>query len=745
MGSIVVALIAVSQVNFLLFHVLVELFAVFVGLICFLVPWRMHRFQPNDFFLFLGCGYLGVSFLDLFHALSYKGMGIFAGNDPNYPTQLWLAARYLEAVVLLASPVFVRRHLDPALILALVCTVSGALLLAIATGVFPDAFVEGQGLTSYKVWSEYSIIFLLGAAGFHFFRKRHFFTRYTLHRIYVSILLTAVAEFCFTLYADVYGISNVAGHLFKLISFWIVLDTIFATSVEQPVRALDEILWGTNVGSWEWNLQTREARYNDRWAQILGYDLRDLQPVTHATLTAHCHPEDLERSDRIMQQCLSGELPHYHCEARMRHRDGHWVWVLIRGKIVERSSGGAPIRMSGTLSDISVVKGLEQKVLLNLARFESLIETAPVGIMTIDEDLRISLCNARAAETFDSTVQELRGARIETLIPETLRSRHAALMKGFVAGPDRTIAMSDWRLVRGLGRQGREFPMLAYLRKLTVGETRLTTFVCQDMTEIQERENRLAEILERSIEERRRAEDANAAKTAFLANASHELRTPLNAIIGFAEFLELESSQRIPAERRNEYIGLIKESGHDLLGIVNDLIDLARIESERAEISIEPVAIADLFDAVLKTFSVAMQEKSVAVDCMPGEVEHVRCDRRSTKQGLLNIFSNALKYAPPHSTIRLSVRYGSGETVIAVEDEGAGIEESVLDHVGEPFLRGQSPEVRSTSGSGLGLAVTSQMMRNQGGRLSIARRASGRGTIAALHLPDAPPDGPAAA
>ena len=99
-------------------------------------------------------------------------------------------------------------------------------------------------------------------------------------------------------------------------------------------QRLDEIIWGTSAGTWEWNVQTGETRFNERWAEIIGYTLDELGPVSIDTWLAYCHPEDLEKSDAALQSTFRGETDHYQCECRMRHKDGSWVWVLDRGKVV---------------------------------------------------------------------------------------------------------------------------------------------------------------------------------------------------------------------------------------------------------------------------------------------------------------------------------------------------------------------------------------------------------------------------
>lgn len=127
-------------------------------------------------------------------------------------------------------------------------------------------------------------------------------------------------------------------------------------------QRLREIIFGTNVGTWEWNLQTGKAVYNDRWAEIIGYTLAELEPTTTKTWEGLAHPDDVKRSDEKLQEVFAGHKTAYDCEIRMRHKDGHWVWVLDRGRVVEWSRDGKPLRMSGTHSDITQLKQTEEEV-----------------------------------------------------------------------------------------------------------------------------------------------------------------------------------------------------------------------------------------------------------------------------------------------------------------------------------------------------------------------------------------------
>lgn len=157
-------------------------------------------------------------------------------------------------------------------------------------------------------------------------------------------------------------------------------------------RRLGAIIEGTDVGTWEWNTQTGETIFNERWAEIIGYRLEELEPTTEATWRTHAHPDDLQRSDALLQAHFSGESAYYECEARMRHRDGHWVWVLSRGKVASWTADGHPEWMYGTHQEITERKE-EQRRTTRMAYIDSLTELPNRRLL--DERLESALALAR--------------------------------------------------------------------------------------------------------------------------------------------------------------------------------------------------------------------------------------------------------------------------------------------------------------------------------------------------------------
>jgi hypothetical protein len=244
---IFIGLYAISVYSFLLFHSLVEIFSIFVAFSIFLIAWNTRGFIENNYLSLLGIAYLFVGGIDLLHTLSYKGMGVFPGEDANTATQFWIAARYLESLSLFAFPFFIRRKIDLYRTFAVYFVASSALVASVFLGYFPDCFIEGVGLTPFKKGSEYviSAILLTTIALIH--QNREAFEPRTRLLLTASIALTIGAEMAFTFYVSVYGLSNLIGHFFKLTSFYLIYKAITETSFIRPYESLFRNLKGSEV------------------------------------------------------------------------------------------------------------------------------------------------------------------------------------------------------------------------------------------------------------------------------------------------------------------------------------------------------------------------------------------------------------------------------------------------------------------------------------------------------------------
>lgn len=239
-GALVLGgLFLTSLYSYLLFHSFAETFSIIVASGIFMVAWNAREFLDDHLLLWLGIASLFVAGLDLVHMLAYAGMGVFPRGGANLPTQLWLAARFLQAGALLAAPAFLTRRLDPWLTFLLGGALTSLLLAAIfAWGIFPDAYVEPAGLTPFKKASEVAICLVLAAAIWSLARKRHLLHPDVFRLLVASMGTTIASEIAFTAYVHTYGALNLLGHLLKIVAFYLLYKATIETALLKPYGLL---------------------------------------------------------------------------------------------------------------------------------------------------------------------------------------------------------------------------------------------------------------------------------------------------------------------------------------------------------------------------------------------------------------------------------------------------------------------------------------------------------------------------
>ncbi|MBL0918476.1 MAG: CHASE domain-containing protein, partial [Hydrogenophaga sp.] len=376
------------------------------------------------------------------------------------------------------------------------------------------------------------------------------------------------------------------------------LEAALAQQATERVR-LQSILQGTNVGTWEWNLQTGECRFNERWAAMIGHDYDELRPDTVQAWIDHIHPDDLAVATEQLQRHFRRDTDFYECEARMRHADGHWVWVLNRGQVRSWTTDGEPEWMYGTQQDISARKANEQQ-----------------------------------------------------------------------------------------------------LREAT-----------------------------------RAAEAASQSKSAFLANMSHEIRTPLNAVLGVAHLLAdspLSNDQRA-------LLGKAQAAGRSLLGIINDVLDLAKIEAGEMRLADEPFALCELLREVESVYAVQAGDKGLTLTLRvdPAVPPAVQGDPARLRQVLVNLVGNALKFTHTGGVHIAASVHGDAAAPrlrLSVRDSGIGIAPDQQARLFQPFTQADETTTRRFGGTGLGLSIVRRLVDLMAGQVGLDS-APGQGSDFWLSIP----------
>jgi two-component system, cell cycle sensor histidine kinase and response regulator CckA len=415
-----VFLIIVAQFSFLAFHTLAELFSIVISFTLFTFALSTHILSRNNFLLFLACGYFWIGGLDLVHTLVYTGMNVFMEGNGNSAVQFWLSARYGEALLLLAAPFAATRRQNGYRLTALFGFIAVGLTGLILSGYFPTGFVPGKGLTDFKIYSEYLIDLILALALVALFRREHGISRDEKFLIAASIVLTMCAEIAFTFYVSVFGLSNLAGHLFKIFSFWMIFQAVVISNLRTPYAALQasegkfrRLFDNAEVSIWNEDLSAVYRELN-RLRQDGVHDLREhlessnsvareladmvkAVQVNQATLElfgAETEEEflnwsnnrfgDIETKIFIDAACAIWDRKRiFRSEAEMRTLDGRVIHVIVSFPIPETENGFHSVPVS--IIDITQNRRAEETQRRLATAIDGVAET--VSIYDADDKL----------------------------------------------------------------------------------------------------------------------------------------------------------------------------------------------------------------------------------------------------------------------------------------------------------------------------------------------------------------------
>ncbi|MFA5479809.1 MAG: histidine kinase dimerization/phospho-acceptor domain-containing protein, partial [Candidatus Muiribacteriota bacterium] len=366
----------------------------------------------------------------------------------------------------------------------------------------------------------------------------------------------------------------------RIVRMQVATDITDMKDYEQTLKIekekLANILTGTGAGTWEWYVQTGQTEFNERWAEIIGYKLEEISPVSIKTWENFTNPDDFKKCAESLQKHFSGETEYYEAEMRMKHKNGQWIWVYDRGKVIEWDEDGNPLKMYGTHLDIDEIKKNQNKlVLLN----QQLIEA-----------------------------------------------------KNYAE------------------------------------------------------------------ENARKANAANQAKSEFLANMSHEIRTPMNAVIGFTDILnytKLDDTQR-------NYLSTIRRAGNNLLDLINDILDFAKIEAGKIELEPEKVDIYEFCEQIVDIFRYQVKSKEIELmlNMNFNIPRFIYVDVVRLRQILVNILGNALKFTKKGEVevkvdlISENKTTGEAELDFSVRDTGIGIPQNKIDMIFEAFIQADGSTTR---------------------------------------------------
>ncbi|NTV89295.1 MAG: PAS domain S-box protein [Clostridiales bacterium] len=470
---------------------------------------------------------------------------------------------------------------------------------------------------------------------------------------------------------------------------------------------LSNILEGTNVGTWEWNIQTGGVEVNERWAEIIGYAPDELSPVSSKSWSDLVHPDDIGECGLLLQKHFDKEQAFYEFSYRMKHKDGHWVWVSDKGRVNKRTEDGSPLLMSGTHQDIT----REKQDTAELKIWADIFKNAQWGIAVPSiADMKFSLMNQAFADMHGYSVEELVSMPvIEVFAPQIRNEIPALFAKVYEQGH---LVFESLHVKR----DGTVFPVMidATAKKDDHGVELFRVVNVQDITERKKMEAELLAAKDNS-------DTANKAKSLFLANMSHEIRTPMNGIIGMANLLQYTAL----TEEQTDMLTTIKISSERLLQIINDILDLSKIDSGKLEFSFEPLDLFEMIETEGRMFKSLAQKKGIEYDFsidkeVPGIII---ADKTRLSQITFNLIGNAIKFTN-EGRVELSVKSkkmggSKAELTFAISDTGIGIKEEEVEKLFHRFTQLDTSLTKKYKGTGLGLAISKSLVEQMDGRISV--------------------------
>jgi two-component system, cell cycle sensor histidine kinase PleC len=510
---------------------------------------------------------------------------------------------------------------------------------------------------------------------------------------------------------------------------------------------IDTALNRGRCGLWDWDLGRGRIFWSHSMFDILGLDARD-DLMTFGEISALVHPADIKLYELAVQLADSRRSA-IDRAFRMRHASGDWVWLRARCELVQHP-GAAGAHVIGIAVDITEQKHLEEATATANVRLRDAIESISEAFVVWDAANRLVLCNSKfqslhglpdravvPGTPYEAVVSAGSQPVVRTQMLDARRNENARTFEAQLED-GRWLHISERRTKDGgyvsvgtdiTALKRHEEKLLDSERRLmaTIADLRSSQLALERQTE------QLAFLAEQHSEQKKRAEEANQAKSEFLANMSHELRTPLNAIIGFSQIMEQAMFGPLGADKYREYCRDIRDSGNYLLDVINDILDMSKIEAGRARLSLEEVDLAEIIAEAIRVISARADEKRLVLHV---EVAPVRlsADRRALKQIVLNLLSNAVKFTPEGGRITVRGRAAAGVALVCIEDTGIGIPKDALGNLGKPFEQVESQLTKRHKGSGLGLAIAKSLAELHGGTIRI-RSSQGVGTIVLVRVP----------
>jgi two-component system cell cycle sensor histidine kinase PleC len=507
-------------------------------------------------------------------------------------------------------------------------------------------------------------------------------------------------------------------------------------SAEQGRRAREEserrvrlAVEAAHCGIWEWRLDTDLVTLSDVTGVMLGWGGGGV--AKGADVIARVAEEHRER----LRQALRHAAEHggFDVSFRVDRPGASFTWVDARGQGFERGPQGFRA-IIGVALDVTEERYAEHRARQAERRLSDAISSISEAFVLWSRNDRLLMCNETFRRFFNIEARLLKPGSPRKLVDEVVAMaiKHRQAAQGPAGAFD--VELHDGRWLHLSERRTADGGSVLTATDISALKRQEADLLLKQQR-LEENGRALAELAEKHQQASETAESASKAKSEFLANMSHELRTPLNAIIGFSEIMEREMFGPLGHARYKEYANDILSSGQHLLALINDILDMSKIEAGKLTLRPEPLDLIDVIEDILRLIRPRAEAGGLALSVDIPELPAVEADYRALKQIMLNLLSNASKFTPRGGSVEISAAVRlDGRVKVSVRDTGIGIAQSDLARLAKPFEQIESQQSKTQQGTGLGLALTKSLVERHGGVLDIQSQ-PGRGTVVSFTLP----------
>ncbi|MFX1293330.1 MAG: MASE3 domain-containing protein [Promethearchaeota archaeon] len=715
-GLIIIRLFFITGENYNLIHIPLEFFSISIAWTIFFIAWNSRRFSDSSFFLFIGISFLFIGALDLIHTLIYEGLFV---DFSNWATQFWIAARYIHAISFLAAVFFIKKRVKIKTTFLIYSTTFIFLILTIFGGIFPVCYDDVYGkLTLFKIVSEYIIISILIISIILFLKKRKAFELKMIQMIILALIFTILSEYAFTLYRDVTGITNLVGHIFKIISFYWIYKGLIQKSLNEPYytlfRSLQKsekkyriLIENAQEGIWAIDEKANTTFVNQHMADILGYNIDEM---IGKHLFNFMDNEDVKIARMNLERRRSG-IKETIVFKFIRKDETHIYTRLKVAPLLDIN--GNYIGAIAYVTDITARKHAEEELRKSEDKFKTLFNSASDSIFIHDFEGNILEVNQLACERLDYSRDELLKMNKKSITSPEFAPKVMERIKELIHS---SHVISTTEHVR---RDGTIIPIEINSNIINYeGKSAILSIA-------------------RDISERIKFEKM---RNQFVYTVSHELRTPVSVILQSLNNLE-KYKENLSEEQLINLQRSISRNAKLLGDLIEDLLLISRLDEKKIKLEWVLYKPFNILNEVLDQLEPYQKIKNISIDCLVNQDIQLFGDPKKISQIFRIFIDNAIKYSDKEMKIEIKVtdhyrgKYnptGIDGILVQFTDYGIGIREEDIPYIFERFFR--SEEIKTIPGTGLGLSIALDLIHLHGGEIYV-ESVFGKGTSFFLFLP----------